>query len=324
MPYQILLTGCCGFIGSHLTEKLLMQGHHVTGIDNFDSFYDRSIKEQNLALFSSHPAFHFFEADIRNSDFASPLKNRKFDVVLHLAAKTGIQPSINSVNDYIDTNITGTANVLNYMKMAGIGKFVFTSSSSVYGNSTSLPFNESTPVSEPISPYAFTKLSAELLNFTFHHLHGFDIVNLRLFTVYGPRQRPDLAIHKFTRLMHSGQVINVYGDGTTARDYTFVSDTVNGFIGAMNYVINNRSVFETFNLGNNHPVTLKKLIELLSCASGIEPKLSHLPMQPGDVNVTYADISKAQRLLGYNPDVQMGKGLKLFVDWYISQVQKTH
>lgn len=324
MPYQILLTGCCGFIGSHLTEKLLMQGHTVTGIDNFDSFYDRSIKEQNLALFSSHSAFRFLEADIKNSDFALPLKNQKFDVVLHLAAKTGIQPSINSISDYIDTNITGTANVLNYMKQAGISKFVFTSSSSVYGNSTSLPFSENAPVSQPISPYAFTKLSAELLNYTFHHLHGFDIVNLRLFTVYGPRQRPDLAIHKFTRLMHSGQVINVYGDGTTARDYTFVSDTVNGFIGAMNYVINSNSVFETFNLGNNHPVTLNELIELLSSASGIEPNISRLPMQPGDVNITYADISKAQRQLGYNPEVEMGKGLKLFVDWYKSQEQKSN
>jgi nucleoside-diphosphate-sugar epimerase len=318
MAHHILVTGCCGFIGSHLTERLLCEGYRVTGIDNFDSFYERSVKEKNLALFSSHPSFRFFEADIRNKNFAASFQNEKFDVVIHLAAKTGIQPSIDSVNDYIDTNITGTANVLSFAKDAGVKKFIFTSSSSVYGNSASVPFSEAANVREPISPYAFTKLAGEALTYTYHHLHGIDVLNLRLFTVFGPRQRPDLAIHKFVRLMSEGKPVKMYGNGTTARDYTFVDDIVNGYLLSLQYLAMHNGVYEILNLGSHHPVKLSELLRLLSEQTGIAAKVEQEPEKPGDVTITYADVSKARQLLGYTPETSIEEGVKRFVEWYNS------
>ena len=318
MAYHILVTGCCGFIGSHLTEKLLSEGYHVTGIDNFDPFYDRSIKEENLALFSSHPSFRFFETDIRDKDFASSFKHDKPDAVIHLAAKAGIRPSLEDVNGYIDTNITGTANILEFMRNQCVRKIIFTSSSSVYGNSKVVPFSEKEPLNKPISPYAFTKLSGEMLCYNFHSLYGIDVLNLRLFTVYGPRQRPDLAIHKFVRLMAEGKSITMYGNGVTSRDYTYVSDIVAGYLAALQLLFNKKNLFETINLGNSNPVALNDLVAAIGKAMQVIPQVIHDKIQPGDVETTYADISKAVSLLGYSPQVSIQEGLASFVAWFKS------
>lgn len=321
MEYHILVTGCCGFIGSHLTEKLLNEGYRVTGIDNFDPFYSRSIKEKNLSLFSSHPSFRFFETDIRNKDFASSFKHEKLDAVIHLAAKAGIRPSLEDVNGYIDTNITGTANILEFMRNQCIRKIIFTSSSSVYGNSKEVPFSEEKPLNKPISPYAFTKLSGEMLCYNFHSLYGIDVINLRLFTVYGPRQRPDLAIHKFVRLLNEGKPITLYGDGTSSRDYTYVSDTVTGYCGALKFILSNKGIYETLNLGNSQPIELQELITTIGRLMNVVPQVVRDSIQPGDVEVTFADISKALHMLNYKPQEKLEEGLAKFIAWYKSSVK---
>lgn len=314
---KILLTGCAGFIGSHLTERLLDEGYEVVGIDNFDPFYDRAVKERNLKVLQARDGFQFMEANIIKAEELADLPD--FDVVVHLAAKAGVLPSLKDPQGYIDTNITGTNNLLELMKQRDKKKLVFTSSSSVYGNNKSIPFRETDPVDEQISPYAFTKKSCELMNYSYHHLYGMDILNLRLFTVYGPRQRPDLAIHKFIKLIDADQPINMYGDGSTARDYTFVKDTVDGFVRAVKYVEANTGVYEVLNLGNNQPVKLKDLIDAIYSAMGKQPNIHVMPMQPGDVNITFADISKAKQLLGYEPGTSLQEGLKAFIDWYYEQ-----
>lgn len=311
----VLLTGCAGFIGSHLTERLLAEGHTVTGIDNFDPFYPREAKEANLKLLLPHANFHFLELDLVDTAAVMAL-DIKADVVIHLAAKAGVLPSLKDPVAYIDTNIKATNNLLEWMRAKGIVKMLFASSSSVYGNNKKVPFSETDAVDEQISPYAFTKRSCELMNHSYHHLYGFDILNLRLFTVYGPRQRPDLAIHKFVKMITAGQAITMYGDGSTARDYTYVADTVDGFMKALHYVMSHTKVFEIVNLGNNGPVKLSDLIAAIYTAVGAQPDIIPMPMQPGDVDITYADIAKAKQLFGYQPNTTLQEGLTQFIKWY--------
>ncbi|TYZ08353.1 NAD-dependent epimerase/dehydratase family protein [Hymenobacter lutimineralis] len=315
---SVLVTGCAGFIGSHLVELLLEQGHRVTGLDNFDPFYDRAQKERNLGSCSHHPRFHFHEVDLRRGldGLVDALPADPVDVVVHLAAKAGVGPSVREPVAYLENNVVGTTHLLEWMRLRGIQKLFFASSSSVYGNTREQPFREDMNLlATCISPYAASKLAGEQLTYTYHHLHGLDVLNARFFTVYGPRQRPDLAIHKFVRLLHAGQPIPVFGNGTSARDYTFVLDTVAGIAQGVAYLLGHTGVYETINLGNNRPVSLLELIQAVGEAVGREPQLSFQPMQPGDVDVTYADIAKAQRLLGYSPRTTLAQGLQAFVHW---------
>ncbi|MBN8706646.1 MAG: GDP-mannose 4,6-dehydratase [Bacteroidetes bacterium] len=314
-----LVTGCAGFIGSHLTEKLLASGHTVYGVDNFDPFYPRNIKERNISAIRNHPQFQFFEISLSDYQMVRRVPLDEVDVVIHLAGKAGVRPSIQDPNGYIDANIVATQNILNRMRDAGKKKLVFASSSSVYGNMPETPYREDMDVSNPISPYAFTKKACELINYTFHHLYGMDILNLRFFTVYGPRQRPDLAIHKFIHLMKSGRPIPVFGDGSTSRDYTFVADTVDGIVRAIGYVETNSGVYDIINLGNNTPISLNDLIGTIAKVSGITPVIDRKPMQPGDVNITFADISRAQNLLGYQPKTKLEDGIRSFMTWFDQQ-----
>lgn len=314
--YKIIVTGCAGFIGSHLTETLLTRGHAVTGIDNFDPFYDPKIKKSNISGFINHPSFTFFENDLTNEETTNNIFSKGADIVVHLAGKAGVRPSIQDPQSYIENNITSTRIVLSAMEKYQIKKLAFASSSSVYGNNPNTPWHEKLNVDNPISPYAFSKKACELLNHTWHHLYATDIINMRFFTVYGPRQRPDLAIHKFTKMMFEDTPLTLFGDGSTSRDYTFISDTVVGICGAIDYLMSNDNVFETVNLGNNHPVSLSNLVTKIAEATTKKPKINRLPMQPGDVDVTFADISKAQNLLGYHPRVKLEDGLNTFVEWY--------
>jgi nucleoside-diphosphate-sugar epimerase len=313
----IVVTGCAGFIGSHLSEKLLAEGNRVIGIDNFDPFYDRQIKERNLSASIGHPNFRFFEVDLADFDtLSSNLQGESIDTIVHLAGKAGVRPSIEDPQGYIRANITATQNVLDVMKDKGIKKLAFASSSSVYGNTRETPFHEGQDVSNPISPYAFTKKACELINYTYHSLYDLDIINLRFFTVFGPRQRPDLAIHKFTRLILSGEEIPMFGDGSTSRDYTYYEDTVAGIRGAINYLNSNEKVYEIINLGNNQPVKLSDMIAAIEKACGVKANIKQLPMQAGDVDITFANIEKAKRLLDYNPHYSFDEGVQNFVDWY--------
>ena len=315
MLKPILVTGCAGFIGSSLCESLLNKGFPVVGIDNFDDFYSRSIKEGNLANCLKNSNFTFHEIDINERDKLNSIKS-DLALIIHLAAKAGVRPSIHNPAAYIQTNITGTQNILDLMKTRGIHKLVFASSSSVYGNSEIIPFSESANVDHPISPYAFTKKSCELMNYTYHHLYDMDIVNLRFFTVYGERQRPDLAIHKFVDAIFKDQPITMYGEGDTSRDYTYVWDIVDGVISAMNYVNTHNKVYEIINIGNHSPLSLRELIDLLYELTGKAPNIVYQEKQAGDVDITYADISKAQKLLNYKPHTDMKTGLKNFIAWY--------
>lgn len=318
---SVLVTGCAGFIGSTLCEKLLLSGCRVVGIDNFDPFYPRAVKEDNLKTCRLNSAFEFFEKDISYKEQLSSI-DRTVDVVIHIAAKVGVRPSIYNPQAYIQTNITGTQNILDWMNERGVKKLVFASSSSVYGNDTQVPFSESANVDCPISPYAFTKKACELLNYTYHSLYQFDIVNLRFFTVYGERQRPDLAIYKFVDAISKKEPIIMYGKGDTSRDYTYVQDTVAGVLGALKYVSENKNVFEIANLGNSHPVSLKELVDTIYELMEEEPNILYESKQPGDVEATFADISKAKKLFGYNPETNLRDGLKNFIAWY--QAKRTH
>jgi UDP-glucuronate 4-epimerase len=314
---RILVTGAAGFIGSNLSEFLLASGYQVTGIDNFDLFYDRKIKENNLSNCLSHPGFQFHESDLTDPKQFKKL-SAEIDVVIHVAAKAGVLPSIKNPMAYISNNIIGTQNLLEWMRAHEIKKMLFASSSSIYGNNKKIPFVESDIVDNPISPYASTKKSCELLNHTYHYLFGFDIINLRFFTVYGPRQRPDLAIHKFVKLISQNQPVPMYGDGKSARDYTYVADTIQGITGALNYLQKNSGVFEIVNLGNHHPVTLSELVHTIYDLMGETPDITHLPMQPGDVDITFAGITKAKKMFGYSPETKLRDGLLKFINWYQS------
>jgi nucleoside-diphosphate-sugar epimerase len=311
---KILITGAAGFIGSHVSEKLLEAGHSITGIDNFDPFYSRLIKEKNLSRCFQHENFKFIEGDISNRELFNNIS--KAGLVIHLAAKAGVRPSIDNPSAYINTNINGTFHLLEWMKKGNCNKMIFASSSSVYGNNSKTPFSESDNVDSPISPYAFSKKSCELLNHTYFHLNDISIINLRFFTVYGPRQRPDLAIHKFFDRIITGNPIQVYGDGTTGRDYTFVDDIVNGVLSAAERIIISEKLYEIINLGNNNPVSLNELIKNIETVLGKKAVREQMPSQEGDVDITFADISLAKKLLDYSPATTLLEGLNLFRSWH--------
>lgn len=310
----VLVTGCAGFIGSHLTERLLQRGYRVIGIDNFDPFYARTLKEENLSNVSNNPQFQFIEADIQGVDWQHELAG-SVDSVIHIAAKAGVRPSIEAPDAYVQTNIVGTNNLLTWMQQRGVNKLVFASSSSVYGNNPKVPFSEADAVERPISPYAFTKRSGELLTYNYHHLYQMSVVNLRFFTVFGERQRPDLAINKFVRMIAADQPVTMYGTGDTSRDYTYVGDIVTGILAAHRYVTDNPNTYEIINLGNSSPVTLQTLVDTIYDLMGKTPNIEYLPKQPGDVERTYADVAKASRLLNYQPTVSLREGLRRFIAW---------
>lgn len=316
----ILVTGGAGFIGSQLVEKLLLQRHEVICLDNFDDFYDVKIKLQNITAASVQSNYDLVEGDIRDASALQECFNRKkVDIVVHLAARAGVRPSIQQPELYYDVNVIGTLRLLEAMRTSGVKKLVFGSSSSVYGNNPKVPFTESDPVDNPISPYAATKKAAELLCHTYHKLYDFDIFCLRFFTVYGPRQRPEMAIHQFVRNIVDGNPITMYGDGSTLRDYTYVDDILQGVLAA----IQNVRGYEILNLGESRTIALKNLIALLEERIGKKAIIRQLPEQLGDVKLTNADISKARRLIGYNPKVPIEDGLSLFVKWF-SERQGVH
>jgi UDP-glucuronate 4-epimerase len=310
----ILVTGCAGFIGSHVCTLLLSKGFKVIGVDNFDPFYSRSVKELNLAKFKTHPAFSFYEIDITAG--LDDVTEKDIKVVIHLAAKAGVRPSIQNPSAYVNVNITGTQKIHEFMQSRAIGKLIFASSSSVYGNNKKMPFNEDENVDNPISPYAYTKKAAELMNYTLHHLYNVDVINLRFFTVYGPGQRPDLAIHKFVEKITNDEPLFLFGDGQTARDYTYIDDTVSGIYKAMEYCLQNTGIYTTVNLGNNKPVTLHKLVDTIYEQMGKQKNILYGPMQPGDVDITFADITKATALFNYKPEIDLATGIKKFIDWF--------
>lgn len=311
---RILITGAAGFIGSNLTNSLLRRGNvQVIGLDNFDDFYSREQKEKNMSSFISNKDFSFVEGDIRNMDDLLALS--EIDVIVHLAAKAGVRPSILNPILYQDVNVSGTQNLLEFARQRNIKQFVFGSSSSVYGINENVPWHEEEKLM-PISPYASTKLSCEMLGHVYSHLYGIRFVALRFFTVYGPAQRPDLAIHKFFNSISNGQEIPVFGDGSTSRDYTFVEDTIQGIEAAIDY---DQSDFEIINLGNHQTVTLSELILAIEKICGTQAIIDRQPEQPGDVPQTYADISKAQKLLNYHPKTELETGLLRFHEWYIDQ-----
>lgn len=321
----ILVTGGAGFIGSHLCEKLLETGYRVVNIDNINDFYAPEIKRGNLAEIEefivdrgiNRYRYTFLEGDIRDLGFLKDAFERfKVDSIVHLAAYAGVRPSIQNPGLYMDVNINGTVNLLECAKEYKIRKFVFASSSSVYGNNSKVPFSETDSVDNPISPYAASKKAGELMCHTYHHLYGMNIACLRFFTVFGPRQRPDLAIHKFTRLLFEGKDIPFYGDGTTERDYTFITDILDGLVKAIGWVDNEQHRYGIFNLGESNTISLTRMVKALETASGIKAKLNMLPMQPGDVQRTNADITRSKSILGYNPTVKFEDGISDFMDWY--------
>jgi UDP-glucuronate 4-epimerase len=312
---NILITGGAGFIGSHLIDRLLSEGDwRITVVDDFNDFYDPSIKRANIEPYLSNENFKLIEADIR--DFYSleeVFHEGRFDCVVHLAARAGVRPSLTETRLYVETNINGTTNLLELARQHGVKQFVFGSSSSVYGENKKVPFSEDDPIFNPISPYAATKAAGELICHTYSHLYGMRIVCLRFFTVYGARQRPDLAIHKFARLIDAGKPIPVFGDGTTRRDYTYVDDIISGVRAAIDYEDSN---YEVINLGESQTVELRDLISLLETALGKKANIDRQPTQPGDVPQTFADIAKARRLLHYHPQTQIKDGISLFIDWF--------
>lgn len=309
---MFLVTGGAGFIGSNLTDKLLSEGNSVIVIDNFDNFYDRKIKENNLMNALSYNNFKLIEGDIRDKNILAKIfSENEIDIVFQLAAKVGVRPSIKEPELFFEVNVNGTLNILEAMKRYGVKKLIFASSSSIYGNNKKVPFSEKDNVDLPISPYAATKKACELLNHTYHHLYGFNIYNLRFFTVYGPRQRPDLAIHKFAQLILTGEPIPVFGNGNTSRDYTYIDDIIQGIMSAIKKV----KGYEIINLGESKTITLSKLIAIIENTVGEKAIVNRLPIQPGDVEKTFADISKAKQLLGYNPKTNIEDGIKKFVEW---------
>lgn len=309
------VTGAAGFIGSHLCERLLAEGHQVVGLDNFDPFYDPAAKRANLALLLENEEFSFVEGDIRDGVLLDSIFQKNApDAVLHFAAKAGIRPSLADPAGYFDVNVNGTLALLEAMRRGGAKRLLLASSSSVYGNQSKIPFTETDDVSRPISPYAASKTSGELLAHTWHHLYKLDVACVRLFTVYGPRQRPDLAIHKFAQLALAGQPIPLYGDGSTRRDYTFVSDIVAGVTGLLQRP---RWGCEIFNLGNGSPVTLLDMVRALEKSLGKTLEINFLEKQPGDVEQTHADIGKATAFCGYAPKVSLEEGMEKFVAWFV-------
>jgi len=309
----VLVTGAAGFIGSHLSETLLKQGRDVVGYDNFDPFYDRDIKEGNLTALRAHDRFTLVEGDIRDREkLANTFREFGITEVVHLAALAGVRPSIAEPYRYQEVNVAGTSAILECIRDFGVDNFVFASSSSVYGENEKVPFAESDRVYHPISPYAATKKAGELICHTYHHLYGFPVTCLRFFTVYGPRQRPDLAIAKFTKLIDNDIPIPFFGDGSTRRDYTYVDDIIQGVVAALE----KRSPYAIFNLGESETTTLVELVQAIESALGKEAIIDRQPSQPGDVPITYADISLARAELGYQPTTKIAEGIPRYVEWY--------
>lgn len=316
---NILVTGGAGFIGSHLVDRLLAEGEwRVSVVDDFNDFYDPAIKHANARRHEQQPNYRLFVADIRDKPALDKIfAENNFACIVHLAARAGVRPSLEEPLLYTETNINGTMNLLELAREHNIKQFVFGSSSSVYGINAKAPFSEDDPIRQPISPYAATKAAGELLCHTYSHLYGLRTVCLRFFTVYGPRQRPDLAIHKFARLIGAGKPIPVFGDGTTRRDYTFIDDIIAGVRASIDYVGDEaKSVYEVVNLGESRTVELRELISLLEKELGKTAQIDRQPLQPGDVPQTFADITKARSILGYDPQTQIEEGIRRFVQWW--------
>jgi UDP-glucuronate 4-epimerase len=310
---RVLVTGGAGFIGSHLVERLLRDGHNVAVLDDFNDFYDPQIKHVNIAPFANNVAVH--DVDLRDGNKVAALfQKEKFGAIFHLAARAGVRPSIQQPQLYYDTNVAGTLHLLENAHASEVERFIFVSSSSVYGAAKRVPFSEEEHLTQTLSPYAATKIAGEFLCSTYSHLYKMRIVALRYFTVYGARQRPDLAIHQFTRKIHDGQPIDQFGDGTTRRDYTYIDDIIQGTTAALKY---DGAMFDVFNLGESDTIQLKDLIVAIEKTLGKKAKVNRLPEQPGDMPLTCADISKARKLLGYNPKTKFEDGLPKFVDWFL-------
>jgi UDP-glucuronate 4-epimerase len=315
---RILVTGGAGFIGSHLVEELLAVGYEVVILDDFNDFYDPQIKRANIAGFAKDVSV--CHVDLRESDSVRTVFHReKVDAIVHLAARAGVRPSIQYPRLYYDTNVIGTLHLLEAARVTGVERFIFASSSSVYGASKTVPFSEDQQLTQTLSPYGATKIAGELLCSTYSHLYQIRVIALRYFTVYGPRQRPDLAIHQFTRRIYAGQPIDQFGDGSTRRDYTYIDDIIQGTMAALNY---DGPMYDVFNLGESETIQLQDLIAAIENALAEKAKINELPEQPGDMPLTYADISKARKLLGYNPTTKLNEGLPKFVDWFL-QTQRT-
>jgi UDP-glucuronate 4-epimerase len=320
---SVLVTGGAGFIGSHVGQALLKKGIRLAVIDNFNAYYSPEIKRKNVELLYNDSrqsgSFSLHEGDIRDKEFVEKVFGEfKPDVTIHLAASAGVRPSIVDPDLYVKQNIVGTINILEAMRSSCSDKLVFASSSSVYGNNKKIPFSESDNVDRPISPYAATKKSCELLCHTYHHLFDMNIACLRFFTVYGPRQRPDLAIYKFTQNIIEGKPIKMFGDGSTMRDYTYIDDIVDGVLKATEWIDSEEKRYDIFNLGESNTVTLKQMIEVIEAAVGKKAVIIKDAMQQGDVERTYADISHSKEVLGYNPSTEFAQGIKRFVEWYKS------
>jgi len=312
---RFLITGGAGFIGSHIVDELLSSGENVVVIDNFNPYYDPEIKWKNISNTQENPNFKLLEGDILDKDLLNEIfSSFDIDILVHMAARAGVRGSIKNPELYTKVNVLGTLNLLEMCKKYKIKKMVFGSSSSIYGNSE-VPFSENNKVDEPISPYAATKKSAELLCYNYYHLYKIPITCLRFFTVYGPRQRPEMAIHKFTRLMNNNELIPIYGDGCSSRDYTYITDILDGIKSAIKKDLG----FEIINLGSSDPIKLMDLVNLIQKKMDKKAKLSFLPPQSGDVERTYADVSKAEKLLGYSPKVSIEEGIEKFVKWYLNQ-----
>ncbi len=312
---KVLVTGAAGFIGSHLSERLLRGGHDVVSLDSFDMFYDPAIKERNLKASRAFGTFEEFRGDIRDPEVYARLPG-DIDTVIHLAARAGVRPSIEHPQLYVDVNLRGTILLLDFMRERGIRRLLFGSSSSVYGDTAPVPFSEEDPGDRPISPYAATKRAGELLVHAHGHLFGIGALCLRFFTVYGPRQRPDLAIHKFARMMAAGEPIPMFGDGESERDYTYIDDILDGIEGALGLLARSPHIYDVVNLGGARTISLRDMIDQVAIAMDAKPRISAMPAQAGDVRRTYADVSKAERLFDYRPAMPFADGLHRFADWF--------
>jgi UDP-glucuronate 4-epimerase len=310
---KILITGGAGFIGSHVCQLLLAQGRRVVVLDDFNDYYDPRFKRENAARFLGRSDFRLVEGDIRDRELVERLYlEERFDATLHLAARAGVRPSIREPQLYVEVNELGTVNLLEAARRSGASTFIFGSSSSVYGINSKVPFAEQDPITRPVSPYAATKRAGELLCHTYHHLYGLRVTCLRFFTVYGPRQRPEMAIYSFTERMLAGRPVPMFGDGSSARDYTFIDDIADGILRSLAAA----HPWEIVNLGGSRTTTLRSLIELIAAAAGVSPAIERLPDQPGDVPITSADVSHAREALGWAPTVAIEEGIRRFVDWY--------
>ena len=313
---RYLITGGAGFIGSTLADKLIALGNEVVVIDNFNDYYDVNIKENNVKHHLNNPLYHLYRIDLCEEEKVNEVfDNHKIDVVIHLAARAGVRPSIDEPILYQMSNNVATNILLEAARKHSVNKLVLASSSSVYGNNKKIPFSEDDPVDRAISPYAASKKANEVLGHVYHHLYNMNMIFLRFFTVYGPRQRPDLAINKFTKAIREGKEITLFGDGTTSRDYTYVDDIVSGILGSINYLFEHEKVYEIINLGGDEPITLMRMVHTIEEALGKKAIIKYLPMQPGDVDRTCADISKARRLLGYDPKTSFEEGIRKYIEW---------